>query len=64
MAQVAETVAFITKADQVKFITQTNGDELYVLNLKLNQAQATSMAWLVNSDEQHELQFRVRLNPG
>lgn len=63
MAQVAETVTFNTKADQVKFITQTNGDELYILNLKLNQEQATSMAWLVNSDEKHELQFRVRIKP-
>lgn len=63
MAQVSEVCVFNTKADQVKFITQTNGDELYIVRLKLNQEQATSLAWLINSDEGHELQFRVRVKP-
>lgn len=63
MAEVNETCTFTTSADQVKFITQTNGDELYILNLKLDQEQATSMAWLINDDENHELQFRVRVKP-
>lgn len=63
MAQVNEVCVFTTKTDQVKFMTQTNGDELHILRLELSQEQATSMAWLVNSDEEHELQFRVRIKP-
>ncbi len=63
MAQVAETVTFITKEDQIHFSTRTNGDELHILNLKLSRDQATSIAWLVNSDEQHELEIKIRVKP-
>ena len=63
MAQVAETVTFNTKEDQVQFNTRTNGDELHILNLKLNRNQATSIAWLVNSDRSHELEIKIRIKP-
>lgn len=63
MAQVAETVTFNTKADQLHFNTRTNGDELHIVKLTLNQAQATSIAWLVNSDEEHELEVKIRVKP-
>ena len=63
MATVNEVCVLTTKADQVKYMTQTNGDELHILNLELSQEQATSLAWLVNSDEGHELQFRIRVKP-
>lgn len=63
MAQVAETVTFITKADQLHFHTRTNGDELHILNMKLDQSQATSLAWLINSDEEHELEIKIRIKP-
>lgn len=63
MAQVSETVTFITKADQLHFNTRTNGDELHILNLTLDQGQATSIAWLVNSDEEHELEIKIRIKP-
>ena len=64
MAEIEEEVTFHTKADQVQFHTQTNGDKLYMKNLKLTQAQATSMAWLVNADNNVELEFQVKVKNG
>jgi len=61
MAEVEEECIFRTRADQVKFSTQTNGDTIRLVNLKLNQAQATSMAWLVNADGNVELEFKVKV---
>ena len=55
MAEVEEEVIFHTKADQVRFQTQTNGDTIYLKNLKLSRAQATSIAWLVNADDNANL---------
>ena len=61
MAEVDEECVFHTRADQVKFQTQTNGDAIYLKNLKLTRAQATSMAWLVNTDGTAELEFQVKV---
>ncbi len=61
MAEVEEEVKFHTKADQVQFHTQTNGDNIHIKNMKLTQAQATSMTWLVNADGQVELEFKVKV---
>lgn len=61
MAEVDEEVTFHTKADQVQFHTQTNGDTIRMTNLKLTQAQATSLAWLVNADGNAELEFQVKV---
>ena len=35
MAEVEEECIFYTRADQVKFHTQTNGDAIFLKNLKL-----------------------------
>lgn len=64
MAEVDEEVVFFTKIDQVKFFTQTNGDRINIVNLKLTQAQATSLAWLVNADNKAELEFQVKVKNG
>lgn len=61
MAEVEEECTFYTRADQVKFHTQTNGDAIYLKNLKLTQKQATSMAWLVNADGAAELEFQIKI---
>ena len=61
MAEVEEECIFHTGTDQVKFITQTNGDSIYIKNLKLSRAQATSMAWLVNTDDTVELEFQIKV---
>ena len=61
MAEIEEEVVFYTRADQVKFRTQTNGDAIYMKSLKLTQAQATSMAWLVNADDNAQLEFQVKI---
>lgn len=58
---VEEEVIFHTKADQVKFYTQTNGDKLNLVNLELTQGQATSIAWLVNADNNTELEFQIKV---
>ncbi len=42
MAEVEEELTFFTKADQVQFSTQTNGDSLQISNLALTQTQAMS----------------------
>lgn len=59
--EVEEEVTFHTKADQVKFATQTNGDNLNLKNLKLSQGQATSLAWLVNADNNVELEWQIKV---
>ena len=61
MADVEEECVFLTRADQVQFHTQTNGDSVRLKNLKLTQAQATSMAWLVNADGAAELEFHIKV---
>ena len=61
MAEVEEEVTFYTRADQVRFHTQTNGDQLTMPSLKLTQAQATSLAWLVNADDNAQLEFQVKI---
>ena len=63
MAEVEEELVFYTRADQVKFHTQTNGDNIHIKNLRFTQAQATSMAWLVNADNNEELEFQVKVKP-
>ena len=59
--EVEEECIFHTRADQVQFTTQTNGDRLFMKNLKLTQGQATSIAWLVNADNNVELEFQVKV---
>lgn len=61
MAEVNEVCVFETKADQIKFHTQTNGDTIHIKNLMLTQEQATSFAWLVNADDTAILRFRVKI---
>ena len=63
MAQIPEVVTITTKADQIRFLTQTNGDEIHIVNLKLTQVKATSLAWLVNAANNEELEIRVRVKP-
>ncbi len=41
--------------------TRTNGDSVRIKNLKLTQDQATSLAWLVNNDDNAELEFQVKV---
>ena len=61
MPKVEEECTFYTRADQVQFHTQTNGDSVHLKNLKLTQAQATSLAWLVNADGTAELVFQIKI---
>lgn len=61
MSEVEEECVFETTADQVEFTTQTNGDRIHIRNLKLTQAQSTSMAWLVNADNTAKLEFTVKI---
>ncbi len=59
--EIEEEVIFHTKADQVKFITHTNGDTIHMKGLALTQSQATSIAWLVNADDSAELEFQIKV---
>ena len=61
MAEIDEECTFYTRADQVQFHTQTNGDTIRIKNLKLTQKQATSIAWLVNADDTAELEFQIKI---
>ena len=61
MAQVEERVEFYTKADQIKFITKTNGDKVCIDKLELSRDQATSLAWLVNTDNNVRLRWEVKV---
>ena len=61
MAEIAEEVTFFTNADAIEFKTRTNGDTLFIHRLHLTQAQATSLAWLVNADNKAELKFHIKV---
>lgn len=63
MATIDEVCVFFTEADQVKFHTQTNGDNIHIKNLRLTQDQATTLAWLVNH-KKHLLEFTVKVKGG
>ncbi len=64
MATIEEFCEFETMADQIEFHTQTNGDSLDMKKLKLNRDQATSITWLVNSDNNRPLVWTVRIKGG
>ena len=55
-----ESCTFTTKADQVKFFTQTNGDKLSLKGLVMNRQQAAGMAWLVNHTGELEFEIKVK----
>ncbi len=59
--EIEEEVTFHTKADGIEFKTRTNGDTIFIHNLYLTQEQATSLAWLVNADNNAELEFSVKV---
>ena len=61
MPDIEEEVTFETEADQIQFVTQTNGDKIFIRNLKLSQEQATSLAWLVNADSHAKLEFNIKI---
>lgn len=61
MPEVEDECVFYTRADQVRFNTKTNGDTIHLKNLELTQAQATSLAWLVNADDDVELEFQIKI---
>lgn len=61
MAETEEEVTFHTRADQIQFHTQTNGDKLNMKNLKLTREQATSLTWLINTDGAAELEWQVKI---
>lgn len=62
--QVNETCEFETKADQIRFRTQTNGDRIHIEGVHLTQEQATSLAWLVNADDNAILKVEIKVKDG
>lgn len=63
MPEIEEEVTFHTTADQVRFSTRTNGDSLSLGKLNLTQMQATTITWLVNADDNAELEFQIKVKP-
>lgn len=55
-----ELVEFTTGADQVTFVTQTNGnDSVKIVRLNLNAEQAAALAYLVNQPKQLRIEVKV-----
>jgi hypothetical protein len=61
MAEIEEECTFITKADEVKYTTQTNGDIIIISGIHLSKKQAATLAWLVNHTNKN-LVFEVKLD--
>ncbi len=61
MAEVSEICEFETTTDQIEFRTRTNGDEIRIRGIHLTQEQATSLAWLINADENAVLKIEIKL---
>lgn len=58
--EIEERVVFVTKPEQVKFTTQTNGDTVVIENVLLDKLQAASLALLVNTPDV-DLEFLIRI---
>ena len=61
MPEVEDECTFYTTTDQIKFRTQTNGDEIRIRGIDLSQDQAASLAWLVNADGAVELEISIKI---
>ena len=61
MAEITEICAFVTKADTVVLETTTGKATITVSGINLNQNDAASLAWLINSDATTDLKFRITL---
>ena len=53
-----ENVEFVTKADQIAFSTQTNGDKIVITGIDLNAEQAAAMAYLVNQPKPLHIEIK------
>jgi len=60
MAEIEEECKFVVRCDCVRLTTQTNGDTIIINDVNLSQAQATSLAWLINNNPSI-LEFEVKL---
>lgn len=61
MAEIDEECKFDVMTDQALFETQTNGDLFRFMGLSLNQGQAASLAWLVNSSTETTLVVQIKV---
>lgn len=53
MPTIPETCEFETSADQVRLSTQTNGDTVYIRNVRLGKDAAAALAYLINKSDNH-----------
>ncbi len=53
-----DDVKFTTKADQIKFTTQTNGDLLVFTGIALTAEKAAALAYLVNQPDHLEIEIK------
>jgi len=56
----ANKCEFNVRADKVKFVTQTNGDSIYIKGLHMSQQEATDLAWLVNLPPRTLLNIKIK----
>jgi len=53
MVEIPDTCEFNAGADQVRLMTQTNGDSITMKGLNLDKDQAASLAYLINDTDNH-----------
>lgn len=63
MPEINDEITFETEADQVQFRTQTNGDQIRIEGIDLEQDEAATMAWLVNADSDAILEINIKVKP-
>lgn len=61
MAEINEKFELETRADQIHFHTRTNGDRIFIKDIRLSQKQATNLAWLVNADDTAVLLIEIKV---
>lgn len=48
----------LDNADQLQFHTQTNGDSVTMVDMRLSKEMSACMAWLANSNEQLRVEIK------
>ncbi len=60
MPQIPETCEFDVEHDQIELKTRANGDFIEIRGINLNSNQASSLAYLVNTDNHLTIEIKIK----
>lgn len=60
MPEIPNSCEFEVAADQIVFSTKTNSDHIEFDNVDMSQDAASTLAWLVNSDNHLTIEIKIK----